>query len=42
VLASKRGEDRRLELYYIPETILRADGVADLGFCAIRFPRSTG
>lgn len=39
VLASKRGEDRRLELYYIPDTIRRADGVADLGFCAIRFPR---
>lgn len=38
VLASKRGEDRRLELYYIPETIRRADGVADLGFCAIRLP----
>ena len=38
MLASKRGEDRRLELYYIPETILRADGVADMGFCAIRFP----
>lgn len=38
VLASKRGEDRRLELYYIPETIRRADGVADLGFCVIRLP----
>lgn len=36
VLTSKRGEDRRLELYYIPETIRRADGVVDLGFCAIR------
>ena len=38
VLASKRGEDRRLELYYIPDSILRADGVIDLGFCAIRVP----
>ena len=36
VLASKRGEDRRLELYFIPETIRRADGVVDLGFCVIR------
>ena len=42
VLASKRGEDRRLELYYIPETIRRADGVADLGFCAIRLPVAGG
>lgn len=40
VLASKRGEDRRVELYHIPESIRRADGVADLGFCAIRFPAS--
>jgi len=40
VLASKRGEDRRLELYQIPPALLRADGVVDLGFCAIRF--STG
>ena len=38
VLASKRGEDRRLELYHIPESIRRVDGVVDLGFCAIRFP----
>lgn len=38
VLASKRGEDRRSELYFIPETIRRADGVADLGFCVIRLP----
>lgn len=36
VLASKRGEDRRLELYHIPQALLRADGVVDLGFCAIR------
>jgi len=42
VLASKRGEDRRLELYHIPETIRRADGVADLGFCVIRFPQRAG
>ncbi|MBE7496240.1 MAG: winged helix-turn-helix transcriptional regulator [Verrucomicrobiaceae bacterium] len=42
VLVSKRGEDRRLELYYIPETIRRADGVADLGFCVIRFPQNKG
>lgn len=42
VLASKRGEDRRLELYYIPETIRRADGVADLGFCAIRLSVADG
>jgi len=26
----------RLELYYISETILRPDGVTDLGICAIR------
>ncbi len=39
VLTSKRGEDRRLEMYSIPESILRADGVVDLGFCAIRLPR---
>ena len=38
VLASKRGEDRRLELYHIPERIRRADGVVDLGFCVIRLP----
>ena len=38
VLASKRGEDRRLELYHIPQALLRADGVVDLGFCAIRVP----
>ncbi len=31
----------RLKLYFIPETILRPDGVADLGFCAIRLlPKS--
>lgn len=42
VLASKRGEDRRLELYYIPESIRRPDGVADLGFCAIRLPVAGG
>ena len=42
VLASKRGEDRRLELYYIPETIRRADGVADMGFCVIRLPVAGG
>ena len=42
VLASKRGEDRRLELYHIPETIRRADGVADLGFCVIRLPVGGG
>jgi DNA-binding transcriptional ArsR family regulator len=37
VLASKRGEeDARLELYYIPGSVLRADGVVDMGFCAIR------
>lgn len=36
VLASKRGEDRRLELYHIPPALRRADGVVDLGFCAIR------
>ena len=39
VLTSMRGEDRRLELYHIPESILRADGVVDLGFCAIRLPK---
>lgn len=42
VLASKRGEDRRLELYFIPETIRRADGVVDLGFCVIRLPVAGG
>ena len=42
VLASKRGEDRRLELYHIPDAIRRADGVADLGFCVIRFPVKHG
>ena len=40
VLASKRGEDRRLELYHIPQALLRADGVVDLGFCAIRVSTS--
>jgi predicted transcriptional regulator len=40
VLASKRGEDRRLELYHIPPELLRADGVVDLGFCAIRLYES--
>ncbi len=41
VLASKRGEDRRLELYHIPPALLRADGVVDLGFCAIRAPAAS-
>lgn len=39
VVASRRSEeDGRLELYYIPTTLRRADGVVDLGFCAIRVP----
>jgi predicted transcriptional regulator len=42
VVASRRSEeDGRLELYYIPTTLRRADGVVDLGFCAIRVPGST-
>ena len=36
VVWSKSAEDRRFELYYIPETIRRADGVLDYGFCVIR------
>jgi len=41
VVASRRSEeDGRLELYYIPTALRRADGVVDLGFCAIRVPGS--
>ena len=36
VVWSKPAKDRRFELYYIPETIRRADGVLDYGFCVIR------
>ena len=36
VVWSKPAQDRRFELYYIPETIRRADGVLDYGFCVVR------
>jgi hypothetical protein len=29
-------------LYHIPQALLRADGVVDLGFCAIRVRGLTG
>ena len=36
VVASRRGEDERLKLYYIPEANRRMDGVLDYGFCVIK------
>jgi predicted transcriptional regulator len=36
VVASRRAEDGRLKLYYIPESIRRMDGVLDYGFCVIK------
>ena len=36
VVRSQPGQNRRFELYYIPETIRRADGVLDYGFCVVR------
>jgi DNA-binding transcriptional ArsR family regulator len=36
VIASRAGQDRRYELYHIPDHVRRADGVLDYGFCVIR------
>ncbi len=36
VLASRSAEDRRTELYFIPEANRRADGALDYGFCVVR------
>lgn len=36
VVWSQPAQDRRFELYYIPETIRRVDGALDYGFCVIR------
>ncbi len=36
VVASRRAEDGRLKLYFIPEENRRMDGVLDYGFCAIK------
>ncbi len=36
VLGCRAGEDRRYALYHIPESVRRADGVLDYGFCVIR------
>ena len=36
VVWSKPAQNRRFELYYIPETIRRADGVLDYGICVVR------
>lgn len=35
ILASRRGDDRRVELYYIPEQILKTSGQLHLGFCVV-------
>ena len=36
VLGCRAGEDRRFALYHVPESVRRADGVLDYGFCVIR------
>ena len=36
VVWSMPAQDRRFELYYIPEMVRRADGVLDYGFCVVR------
>lgn len=36
VVSWKAGEDQRLRLYFIPESVRRADGVLDYGNCLIR------
>jgi DNA-binding transcriptional ArsR family regulator len=35
ILASRRGDDRRVELYFIPEVFLKNPGQLDLGSCVI-------
>jgi DNA-binding transcriptional ArsR family regulator len=36
LVASRPGEDRRFELYYIPESFRPERGVLDYGFCRLR------
>jgi len=36
VVICRRGEDRRFGMYSVPDSVRRADGVLDYGFCVIR------
>ena len=36
VVSCKPGEDQRLRLYFVPESVRRADGVLDYGMCVIQ------